>query len=133
MTSDKDIEVLMSHKDQLEKEAFILQQGLQELKDEAMGEIVKQRLADIDAEFSPKTQEIQARIAAIDAQLKAATIDIGHTVKGESFMVVLSPAKEQIEVNTDKLLGLAVAIPKINECITRTMRPAVASIRKVAK
>jgi hypothetical protein len=72
---------------------------------------IKQKLADIEAEFSGKAQTAQLNAAELKAQIEAAVKAQGTTVKGEFLQAVFMKGRESWD---GKLLsGFAIAHPEI--------------------
>ena len=78
---------------------------------EAMPEEVRQRMAEIEAEFSGKAEAVNENIAALEAEIKADVLTGGKTVKGATLMAVWS--KGRVTWDAKSLDGFAVAHPEI--------------------
>ena len=86
----------------LEKQALI---------DEVYTPEIKQRIAEIEAEFSGKTETVNENIAALEAEIKQAVINHGASVKGSFFHAVF--AKGRVSWDTKSLDGYATAHPEL--------------------
>ncbi len=85
----------------------------QKLVDEAMGEEVKKRIADITAEFAGKAEAVDKNLAALEQQIKDAVVEEGETVDGVLYQAVFN--KGRVTWDTGILDGLAIAIPELNQ------------------
>lgn len=86
----------------LEKQALI---------DEVYTPEIKQRMAEIEAEFAGKTETVNENIAALEAEIKQAVINHGASVKGSFFHAVF--AKGRVSWDTKSLDGYATAHPEL--------------------
>lgn len=86
----------------LEKQALI---------DEVYTPEIKQRMAEIEAEFAGKTETVNENIAALEAEIKQAVINHGASVKGSFFHAVF--AKGRVSWDTKSLDGYAAAHPEL--------------------
>lgn len=96
-------------------------------RDKAIPEEVEAALADIDAEFSPKLDAIAEKIAALEANAKAAVLAEGATVKGGALQAVYT--KGRVTWDGKKLDGMMSLIPQLKDA-RKEGEPSV-SIRKV--
>jgi hypothetical protein len=108
-----------------EQDAIALRK--QELIDAVLTAEIKARLAEIDAEFQEQVNGASANISALEAQIKAAVLTAGATVKGQHLMAVWS--KGRVSWDTKMLDGMVKLIPQIGEA-RKEGDPSV-SIRKV--
>jgi len=99
----------------------------QTLIDAVLTPEIKQKLADIDAEFSDKHDAVMENIANLTDEIKKEVVSHGATVKSAHLMAVYS--KGRISWDTKILDGLAIVFPKLNEA-RKEGEPSV-SIRKV--
>ena len=83
----------------------------QALIDEVYTPEIKQRMADIEAEFAGKTETVNENIAALEAEIKQAVINHGASVKGSFFHAVF--AKGRVSWDTKSLDGYAAAHPEL--------------------
>ena len=88
---------------------------------------IKQALADIEAEYSTKYEGVDANIAALTEQVKAAVLAGGASVKGSYLHAVY--AKGRVSWDNRKLEGLMMVIPQVAEA-RKEGEPSV-SIRKI--
>jgi len=72
---------------------------------------IKAKMAEIEAEFSTKTEGVAANIAALEAEIKQAVITRGASVKGSFFHAVF--AKGRVSWDTKSLDGYAAAHPEL--------------------
>ena len=84
------------------------------LVEAAMPQEVKDRLAEIETEFSPILKEGAENAANIEKQIKAAVLEThGETVRGASLMAVWS--KGRVSWDTKALDGYLKAHPELDE------------------
>lgn len=69
------------------------------------------RKAEIEAEFGEKAAAVDANLAKLKAEIIAATIEHGSSVKGAVFHAVYVPGR--VTWNTDKLDGMAEIFPQL--------------------
>jgi len=98
-----------------------------EARDDAIPEEVEAALADIDAEFAPKLEAVAEKIAALEAEAKAAVLAEGETVKGGALQAVYT--KGRVTWDGKKLEGMASLLPQLKDA-RKEGEPSV-SIRKV--
>ena len=75
---------------------------------------VRSALADVDAEYAPVFQRMNADIEAIEAEIKEAVAAHGATVTGGGLMAQFNSGR--VTYDSKRLDGLALAFPQINEC-----------------
>ncbi len=83
----------------------------QRLLDYVYSAEIKSRMAEIEAEFSGKTEAVNEKIAALEAEIKQAIITHGASVKGSVFHAILS--KGRVSWDTKSLDGYATAHPEL--------------------
>ena len=83
----------------------------QRLFDEVYSAEIKQRMAEIEAEFAGKTEAVNENIAALESEIKQAIIAHGASVKGTVFHAVF--AKGRVSWDTKSLEGYATAHPEL--------------------
>ena len=83
----------------------------QALIDEILTAEIKEKLAEIDAEFSQKTSALSQENEFIVAQIKAAVIQEGATISGSVHQAVYS--KPRVSWDNKGLAGYSVAHPEI--------------------
>lgn len=110
---------------QSQVDALALQK--RELLESAMPAEVKQRMAEIEAEFAGKAETAQENIAALEAEIKEAVKADGKSVKGTLLHAVY--AKGRVTWESKGLDGLLVALPQLAQ-FRKEGDPSV-SIRKV--
>jgi hypothetical protein len=88
---------------------------------------VELRKRDIEAEFSDKASGVLDNIAKLTAEIKAATIQEGKTVKGKFWQAVY--VRGRVTWNTDMLDGMCVAFPELAKA-RKVGEPSV-TLRKV--
>jgi DNA polymerase III subunit epsilon len=101
-------------KQTLEKKAFI-DATLQEQTAQVYAALAA-RKNEIEAEFGEKAAAVDANIAKLRAEIIAATIEHGSTVKGKVFQAIF--VKGRTTWNTDKLDGMAEIFPSIKTART---------------
>ena len=99
----------------------------QQLLDAAIPAEVKERMAEIEAEFSGKLDAAKVNIDALTEEVKAAVVSNGASVKGAFLHAVW--AKGRVSWDDKGLAGYMVAHPEIN-AFRREGSPSV-SIRSV--
>ena len=104
-----------------------INQEKQTLIDEVLTPEIKEKLAEIDAEFDPKIEEISQEKAALEAEIKQEVLEAGRTVKGTYHSFVWS--KPRVSWDTKALDGYAAAHPEI-QAFRAEGAPSV-SVRKV--
>ena len=83
----------------------------QRLFDEVYSAEIKQRMAEIEAEFAGKTEAVNENIDSLEAEIKQAIIAHGASVKGSVFHAVF--AKGRVSWDTKSLEGYATAHPEL--------------------
>ncbi len=104
-----------------------INQEKQALIDTVLTPEIKEKLAEIDAEFDPKIEEISQEKAALEAEIKQEVLEAGRTVKGTYHSFVWS--KPRVSWDTKALDGYAAAHPEI-QAFRAEGAPSV-SVRKV--
>lgn len=99
----------------------------QKLIDEILTAEIKARMADIEAEFSGKTEVVNEKIAALEAEVKTAVKEHGASVKGQFLHAVYT--KGRVSWDNKGLDGLMVAVPQLAQ-FRKEGEPSV-SLRKV--
>jgi predicted transcriptional regulator len=94
---------------QSERDVAMLEK--QRLLDEIYTAEIKARMAEIEAEFSNKTEAVNKNIAALEAEIKQAVITHGASVKGSVLHAVF--AKGRVSWDTKSLDGYAAAHPEL--------------------
>jgi len=104
-----------------------INQEKQALIDTVLTPEIKEKLAEIDAEFDQKIEEISQERAALEAEIKQEVLEAGRTVKGTYHSFVWS--KPRVSWDTKALDGYAAAHPEI-QAFRAEGAPSV-SVRKV--
>ena len=99
----------------------------QKLLDELMTPEIKQKMLEIDAEFADKTEAVNDKIAALEAEVKEAVKHNGASVKGKFLHAVFT--KGRVSWDNKGLDGLMVAVPQLAQ-FRKEGEPSV-SLRKV--
>jgi hypothetical protein len=99
------------------------------LNDEAIPEEVKQRLAEIAAEFMPMFDMADEKIAALEEQAKQAVLSEGKTVKSDYIQAVYQ--KGRVSWDSKKLEGLMMIVPQLENA--RTVGEPTVILRKGGK
>ena len=82
------------------------------LLDSVLTPEIKQKMADIEAEFSGKIETVSERIATQEKDIRDNVIALGHKVQGEFLQAVYVKGREGGWDN-GKLKGFAMAHPEI--------------------
>lgn len=109
----------------------VLNMQKQELVDAVMASLppmIRQKLDDIDAEFSGKSEDASKNRAALEDEIKQAVIAHGASVKGATLHAVY--VKGRVSWDTKKLEGLMMVVPQLVEA-RKEGDPSV-SLRKSA-
>ena len=104
-----------------------INQEKQALIDTILTPEIKEKLAEIDAEFDPKIEEISQEKAALEAEIKQEVLEAGRTVKGTYHSFVWF--KPRVSWDTKALDGYAAAHPEIQ--VFRAEGAPSVSVRKV--
>ena len=99
----------------------------QKLIDELYTAELKKQIADIEAEFSAKTEAVNENIATLEAEVKEEVKQHGSSVKGKFLNAVFT--KGRVTWETKGLEGLMVAVPQLAQ-FRKEGDPSV-SLRKV--
>ena len=91
----------------------VLNSNKQELIDSVLTPEIKEKLAEIDAEFAPKIDELNTRNQALIDTIKGEVLAAKETLSGKYHQAVYSPGKKSWDDN--KLMGYAAAHPEIKE------------------
>ena len=103
-----------------------ISQEKQALIDQVLTPEIKEKLAEIDAEFDPKVDKIAQQKSMLEAAIKQEILQAGRTIKGTYHSFVWS--KPRVSWDTKALDGYAAAHPEIAQFRTEG-RPSV-SVRK---
>jgi hypothetical protein len=104
----------------------LIHQEKQALIDTVLTPEIKEKLAEIDAEFDPKVEEIVQQKSMLESAIKMEVLEAGRTVKGTYHSFVWS--KPRVSWDTKALDGYALAHPEIQQFRTEG-NPSV-SVRK---
>lgn len=104
-----------------------INQEKQALIDTVLTPEIKEKLAEIDAEFDPKIESVSQEKAALEAEIKTEILAAGRTVKGTYHSFVWS--KPRVSWDTKALDGYAAAHPEIQ--VFRAEGSPSVSVRKV--
>lgn len=99
----------------------------QALIDTVLTPEIKEKLAEIDAEFDPKIDTLSQEKSMLEADIKNEVLFVGRTVKGTYHQFVWS--KPRVSWDTKALDGYAAAHPEIAQF--RTEGSPSVSVRKV--
>ena len=103
-----------------------ISQEKQALIDQVLTPEIKEKLAEIDAEFDPKADEISQQKSMLEAEIKQEILQAGRTIKGTFHSFVWS--KPRVSWDTKALDGYAAAHPEIAQF--RTEGSPSVSVRK---
>jgi hypothetical protein len=87
---------------------------------------IKEKLAEIEAEFQPKIEQLSQEKSALESEIKSEVLEAGRTVKGTYHSFVWS--KPRVSWDTKALDGYAAAHPEIAQF--RTEGSPSVSVRK---
>lgn len=104
----------------------LINQEKQALIDQVLTPEIKEKLAEIDAEFDPKTDELLQQKSMLEAAIKMEVLQAGQTIKGTYHSFVWS--KPRVSWDTKALDGYAAAHPEIAQF--RTEGSPSVSVRK---
>ena len=90
-----------------------ISQEKQALIDQGLTPEIKEKLAEIDAEFDPKADEIAQQKSMLEAEIKQEILEAGRTIKGTYHSFVWS--KPRVSWDTKALDGYAAAHPEIQQ------------------
>jgi hypothetical protein len=91
----------------------LIAQEKQAMLDQVIPETVKQLMAEIDAEFEGKAEPLRMEREMLEAEIKAAVLEAGRTIKGTYHSFVWS--KPRVSWDTKALDGYAAAHPEIQQ------------------
>ena len=103
-----------------------ISQEKQALIDQVLTPEIKEKLAEIDAEFDPKVDELAQQKSMLEAAIKQEILQAGRTIKGTFHQFVWS--KPRVSWDTKALDGYAAAHPEIAQF--RTEGSPSVSVRK---
>ena len=104
----------------------LIHQEKQALIDEVLTPEIKEKLAEIDAEFEPKIEQLLQEKSQLEAEIKDEVLNAGRTIKGTYHSFVWS--KQRVSWDTKALDGYALAHPEIAQ-FRKEGAPSV-SVRK---
>jgi hypothetical protein len=104
----------------------LIHQEKQALIDTVLTPEIKEKLAEIDAEFDPKVDELAQQKSMLEADIKAEVLQAGRTVKGTYHSFVWS--KPRVSWDDKGLSGYALHHPEILQ-FRKVGNPSV-SVRK---
>ena len=90
-----------------------ISQEKQALIDQVLTPEIKEKLAEIDAEFDPKVEDISQQKSMLEAEIKQEILEAGRTIKGTYHSFVWS--KPRVSWDTKALDGYAAAHPEIQQ------------------
>lgn len=125
---ESEVVALLNELDELQNQRQILDMGYQSRREEIMRPIAH-ALAGLEAEIEPQADAINARIAALQAQIESAVLRRGATVRGARLQAVFS--RGRVTWDTRALVGYAATHPDVLE-FQRVGEPSVA-IRPTAR
>jgi hypothetical protein len=104
----------------------LINQEKQSLIDQVLTQEIKEKLAEIDAEFDPKIEQLSQEKSMLEADIKQEVLTAGRTVKGTYHSFVWS--KPRVSWDTKALDGYAAAHPEIQ--VFRSEGSASVSVRR---
>lgn len=99
----------------------------QTLIDQVLTPEIKEKLAEIDAEFNQKIDDISQQKSMLESEIKMEVLQAGRTVKGTYHSFVWS--KPRVSWDTKALDGYAAAHPEVAQF--RTEGAPSVSVRKI--
>lgn len=126
---ENQIKELLDRLGEIRAQQDVIRLQKQEVVDSVLTLEIKQKLAEIDAEFAQKTTALTENMTAAEAQVKEAVSKLGHSVKGTHLHAVYSKGRSG-GWDSDKLLGYSIAHPEILVAKKPDGEPSV-SIRSV--
>jgi hypothetical protein len=102
--------------EELQAQRDLLASTKKALIDDVTPEEVRQAIAEIELEFAPGFDELDANIKETASELRRLVAESGEKVVGEQYQVVY--VKPRTKVNTTGLLGYAVAHPEVAHFIS---------------
>ena len=97
------------------------------LIDSVLTQEIKEKLAEIDAEFQPRIEPLSQEKSMLESEIKAEVIEAGRTVKGSFHSFVWS--KPRVSWDTKALDVYAMSHPEITQF--RTEGSPSVSVRKI--
>ena len=97
------------------------------LIDSVLTQEIKEKLAEIDAEFQPKIEQLSQEKSMLESEIKAEVIEAGRTVKGSFHSFIWS--KPRVSWDTKALDVYAMSHPEITQF--RTEGSPSVSVRKI--
>jgi len=104
-----------------------INQQKQELIDEILTPEIKEKIAEIDAEFNQKIDTINQEKQALESEIKQEVLAAGRSIKGTFHSFVWS--KPRVSWDTKALDGYAAAHPEIQQF--KTVGEPSVSVRKL--
>jgi len=104
----------------------LIHQEKQALIDTVLTPEIKEKLAEIDAEFDPKVEQLLQEKSQLEAEIKDEVLNAGRTIKGTYHSFVWS--KPRVSWDTKALDGYALAHPEIAQ-FRKPGKPSV-SVRR---
>ena len=105
------IKVLLDALSEMQSQRSVIDLRKQEMIDSVLTPEIKQKVAEIEAEFSPQYPAVDENIARLTEQIKDAVLTEGATVSGEYLQAVW--VKGRTSWDTKALEGYAAAHPEI--------------------
>lgn len=85
----------------------------QKLIDSIITPEIKEKLSDIEDEFSKKTESLNEKITNLDAEIRTDVVVAGKTIKGKHLMALFSNGR--VSWDTKLLDGYAVSHPEVEQ------------------
>lgn len=99
----------------------------QRLIDAIMTDEIKAKIAEVEAEYSGKSEAVTEKIAALESEVKELVKENGASVKGQFIHAVFT--KGRVTWDSKQLDGLMIAIPQLAQA-RKEGEPSV-SLRKI--
>lgn len=113
MTPENEIRTLLDRLADFEAQKDLLSMSKKKLVDEVMTPEIRERLAEIDAEFADQTEAVDDNIALLTQQIKKAVVAHGESVKSGVYHAVF--VRGRVSWDTKKLEGLMMIVPQLKE------------------
>ena len=99
----------------------------QRLIDAIMTDEIKAKIAEVEAEYSGKSEAVTEKIAALESEVKELVKENGASVKGQFIHAVFT--KGRVTWDSKQLDGLMIAVPQLAQA-RKEGEPSV-SLRKI--
>lgn len=108
---EHDIELLLDKLTELQALQACMALNKQELVDAVLTPEIRQKIADIDAEYAPREDDVNTRIGQVSGAVKTAVVTYGKTVSGDHLQAVY--VKGRVTWDTKAIDGYAMNHPEL--------------------